>query len=146
MKLFRRLLFGVRFGLLTPFALAWGCGQSPTTPEALSVAVEAVRLRTEDELRAWPVGPTIGGGQAIVVKGTALVGCGAVTAEASRKGEAVVVSVTATGDDRPCPANRSGWQPYVARVTGLLPGTYNVQATTIGHRGRAEFTATILAD
>lgn len=120
-----------------------GCN-SATAPEPLAVEIEAVSLRTEAEFRAWPFTPTISGGRTIVVRGTALAGCGTLAGTASRAGQIINVEITAPGADRPCIASLSGSPPFRATISGLRAGTYRVRAATVGHHGRAEFEVTVL--
>ncbi len=127
------------------FTVLAACHAS-TEPEAdaLTASAERVPLPTEAERSAWPFTPTVSGGSAVVVRGFVDASCSPLRAEASRSGQSVTVSIAPQEPNAVCPAIWASWQPFRATVTGLEPGTYQVQALVAGHKGRAEFAATIL--
>ena len=116
---------------------------SPTDVDPLAVALRPIALMTHEEWLQWPSTPRIDGGQAIVVRGRAFVGCGRPEARAQRYQNVVGVEITAVETDRICLAVANAWVPFEAAVSGLAPGTYRVRVRVAGMQGRTEATATI---
>jgi hypothetical protein len=125
-----------RFWTLATLAVglaAGACSSSPTAPDSLVVALEEVQLRTEAEWQDWPHAPIIAGAEAVTVRGTALAGCGEITAEAVQFGRSVMVKISAGRTNRMCIAAYSAWRPFVVTLTGLRPGSYDVRVIVAGH-------------
>jgi hypothetical protein len=118
---------------------------SPTDVDPLVASLRPVSFATVEEWLQWPSTPTVDGGEALVVRGRAFVGCGRAEARAQRWENVVGLEIRALETNRVCPAGGSPWMPFEATVTGLVPGTYRVRVRVAGIDGHTEGAATIAA-
>ena len=93
----------------------------------------------------WPHTPSVEGGNVLVVRGFAFVGCGDAAARVQRWEDVVGVEIRAVQTQRFCLQSLSAWMPFEATVTGLRPRTYRVRVGVAGLEERAEGAVTITA-
>ena len=118
---------------------------SPTDVDPLAVTVRPLAFTTHEERLQWPRTPSVEGGQVVVVRGQAFVGCGGAAARARRLRDIVSVEITAADADRFCQANLDPWVPFEATLTGLAPGRYRVRVAAAGFDQVTEGAATVTA-
>lgn len=126
--------------VLTAVVASLSACSSPTDVDALGVSL---RPLSYEEWLQWPSTLTIAGGEALVVRGRAFVGCGRPDAIVQRRATVVGVEIRAVHTDAPCMAVIPSWAPFEATVTGLAPGTYRIRVGVVGFDKRTEGTATI---
>ena len=130
-------------GLLTGVLLA-AC--SPLTDvDRLAVSLRTIVFATQDQLAQWRSLPIIEGGETLVVRGEAFVGCGRAEAHVLRRDNVVGVEIRAVDTNRICLGIVAAWVPVEATVTGLASGAYRVRVGIAGRAERTEGTATIAA-
>lgn len=122
--------------------LVAACG-SPTGVDSVTVSLRTIPFATEEELQQWPATPTIEGGESVIVRGRAFVGCGRPEAAAWLRYRIVGLAIRAVDTDRMCLGIVASWVPFEATVSGLAPGTYRVRVGTAGLSERIEGTVTI---
>ena len=125
-------------------ALIVGCG-SPTDVDRISAGIQVIPFSTETERLEWLSLPIVEGGQSLIVRGMAMIGCGRPEATARRHYNVVSVEIRAVDTHRICLGVAPWWVPVEATVTGLRPGSYRVRLRVAGHSERTEGTATITA-
>lgn len=130
-------------GLLAGLLLA-ACSP-PTGVDRLAVSLRTIAFATQEQLAQWRSLPTIEGGETLVVRGEAFVGCGRAEAHVLRRDKVVGVEVRAVETNRMCLGVVAAWVPIEATVSGLAPGTYRVRLGIAGLSERTEGTATIAA-
>jgi hypothetical protein len=124
-------------------AVLSGCS-SVTDVDGLTISLRPLSFLTPEEWGQWPSTPTVAGGEVLVVRGTAFVGCGAPAARVQRRQHVVGVEIRAVDTDRVCLAHVAAWVPFEATVIGLAPGSYRVRVGVVGRDERTEGTATIV--
>lgn len=129
--------------LITGLLLA-GCSP-PTDVDPLTVSLRTIAFATQEELAQWPSSPTVDGGESLIVRGLAYVGCGRPEAEVRRRDNVVGVDIRAVDTDRICLGIFAAWIPVEVTVSGLAPGVYRVRVGMAGLSDRTEGTATIAA-
>lgn len=111
---------------------------APTSPTALPISIELVRLTSPAEYSAWPFTPLVEGGATITVRGFGPFGCRSATATASLRAGIIDVRIVASTDPQVCLANIPLWQPFKAELTQLLPGDYRVRISVTGQPGTTD--------
>ena len=124
-------------------ALPLAACSSPTDVDPLSVSLRTVVFATQEEFEQWPSSPVVEGGERLIVRGQAFVGCGRPEAEVRRWRNVIGLEIRAVDTDRICLGIMAMWVPVEATVSGLAPGTYRVRVGMEGLSERTEGTATI---
>ena len=130
-------------GLLVGLLLA-ACSP-PTDVDRLAVSLRTIAFATQEQLAQWRSLPMIEGGETLVVRGEALVGCGRPEPHVLRRDDVVGVEIRAVNTNRICLGIVAAWVPVEATVSGLAPGAYRVRVGIAGLSERTEGTATIAA-
>ena len=118
-------------------SLALGACTSSTGPGGVDATIQEMTFATAAEAAAWPQTPTISGGPRIVVRGTAVFGCGDANVQATRRGSRIDVVISAVNTERFCLGIVMGRRAYEVRVLGLEAGSYTVRVRSVGLRGEA---------
>ena len=124
-------------------ALPLAACSSPTDVDPLSVSLRTIAFATQEELEQWPSSPVVQGGERLIVRGRAFVGCGRPEAEVRRWGSVVGLQVKAVDTDRICLGIMATWVAVEATVSVHEPGAYLVREGLEGLSDRPEGTATI---
>ena len=139
-----RAWYAVPIRLAVALLLVVACS-SPTDVGSLTVSLRTFAFATQEERDQWLSSPTIEGGESLVVRGMAFVGCGRPEAGAQRRDNVVGVEVRAVDTDNFCLGIVPGWLPVEVTVSGLAPGAYRVRVGMAGLPEREEASATIVA-
>lgn len=129
--------------LLTGLLLA-ACSP-PTDVGPLAVSLRTIAFATQEQLTEWRSLPTIEGGETLVIRGEAFVGCGRPEPRVLQRDNVVGVEIRAVDTNRICLGIVAAWVPVEATVSGLAPGAYRVRVGIAGLSERTEGTATIAA-
>ncbi len=129
--------------LLAILANMPGCG-APTTPTAVPISIQLVRLASPAEYLAWPFTPSVQGGATVTVRGFGPFGCGTALATAGLRAGRVDVRIVASTEPQICRANIPLWQPFKAELTQLAPGDYRVRISVTGQPGTTDATISVV--
>ena len=137
-RIWRRALLAA---ILVALAIATPACRDATASDLLAAQLDFPLLQTDAERAAWPITPSIQGGAGLVIRATALFGCGQPQAVAVRAGSQVIVTARIVpGSDRNmCAAVVARWEPVKITIAHLPSGDYDVEARVIGHVGAARF-------
>jgi hypothetical protein len=137
-RIWRRVLLAA---LLMGLALVTPACREATASDLIVTQLEFPALGTDAERAAWPLTPSIQGGSDLVIRATALFGCGEPQAIAARAGNRITVRARiAPGSEKNvCAAVIARWEPVLITVPQLPGGEYDVEARVIGHEGAARF-------
>ena len=119
-----------------------GCS-APTSPTALPISIELVRLASPAEFAAWPFTPSVQGGTTITVRGFGTFGCGSASASAGLRAGIVNVRITASTEPQICLANIPLWRPFKAELTQLAPGGYRIRISVTGQSATTDATISV---
>ena len=137
-RIWRRALLAA---ILVALAIATPACRDATASDVITAQLEFPLLQTDAERAAWPLTPSLHGGADLVVRATAMFGCGQPQVVAVRAGNHVVIAarIVPGSDKNICAAVIARWEPVKITIPDLPSGEYDVEARVIGHVGVARF-------